>query len=112
MAYQLSAKIEKLIEKGVKIATPHSVDIGDEVDFERISGDGVSFYSGCKIYGADTLILAGTKLGYEAPVTVDNCQIGPNVELKGGYFKQAVFIGNNQAGLGLNVGLYYRIAGE
>jgi UDP-N-acetylglucosamine/UDP-N-acetylgalactosamine diphosphorylase len=42
-------------------------------------------------------------LGYEAPVTIDNCQIGPEVELKGGYFNQAVFIGKNQAGLGSHI---------
>jgi len=34
---------------------------------------------------------------------VDNCQVGPDVELKGGYFKQAVFLGKNQAGLGSHV---------
>jgi UDP-N-acetylglucosamine/UDP-N-acetylgalactosamine diphosphorylase len=96
-------KIVELLNKGVKIPCPESVEIGDDVDLGRISGEGVRFDSGCKIYGADTLILAGTKLGYEAPVTVDNCQIGPNVELKGGYFNQSVFIGNNQAGLGSHV---------
>ena len=98
-----SSKIEKLIEKGAKINTPCSIEIGDEVDLSRISGKGVRIYSGCRIFGADTLILDGAKLGYEAPVTVDNCQIGPEVELKGGYFNQAVFLGKNQAGLGSHV---------
>ena len=97
------SKIEKLIEKGVKINQPASVEIGDEVDVDRISGDGVVIYAGCKIFGADTLILPGAKLGYEAPVTVDNCQIGPDVELKGGYFKQAVFLEKARLGLGSHV---------
>jgi UDP-N-acetylglucosamine/UDP-N-acetylgalactosamine diphosphorylase len=97
------SKIEKLIEKGIKINQPHSVEIGDEVDVSRISADGVVIYAGCKIFGADTLILPGVKLGYEAPVTVDNCQVGPDVELKGGYFKKAVFLGKNKAGLGSHV---------
>ncbi|MCP4630577.1 MAG: protein GlmU [bacterium] len=97
------SKIEKLIEKGIKIKQPHGVEIGDEVDVSRISADGVVIYAGCKIFGADTLILPGVKLGYEAPVTVDNCQVGPDVELKGGYFKQAVFLGKNQAGPGSHV---------
>jgi UDP-N-acetylglucosamine/UDP-N-acetylgalactosamine diphosphorylase len=96
-------KIEKLVEKGVRIDTPGSIEIGDEVDLSRISGDSVRIYSGCRIFGADTLILPGVKLGYEAPVTVDSCQIGPEVELRGGYFKQAVFLGKNQAGLGSHV---------
>jgi UDP-N-acetylglucosamine/UDP-N-acetylgalactosamine diphosphorylase len=97
------SKIVQLLNKGVKIPCPQSLEIGDEVDADRISGGGIRIFSGCKIFGAETLILAGTKLGYEAPVTVDNCQIGPDVELKGGFFKQAVFIGDNQAGLGSHV---------
>jgi UDP-N-acetylglucosamine/UDP-N-acetylgalactosamine diphosphorylase len=97
------SKIEKLIEKGVKINQPTSVEIGDEVDVDRISADGVVIYAGCKIFGSDTLILPGAKLGYEAPVTVDNCQVGPEVELKGGYFKQAVFLEKARLGLGSHV---------
>jgi UDP-N-acetylglucosamine/UDP-N-acetylgalactosamine diphosphorylase len=97
------SKIEKLIEKGVQINQTASVEIGDEVDVDRISGDGVVIYAGCKIFGADTLILPGAKLGYEAPVTVDNCQIGPDVELKGGYFNQSVFLEKARLGLGAHV---------
>jgi hypothetical protein len=97
------SKIEKLIEKGVKISQPASVEISDEVDVDRISADGVVIYAGCKIFGADTLILPGAKLGYEAPVTVDNCQVGPDVELKGGYFKQAVFLEKARLSLGSHV---------
>jgi len=98
-----SSQVEKLIDKGVKINAPDSIEIGDEVDLSRISGDGVRIFSGCRIFGSKTLILSGVKLGYEAPVTIDNCQLGPEVELKGGYFKQAVFLGKNQAGLGSHV---------
>ena len=97
------SKIEKLIEKGVQIDRPDSVEIGEAVDIDRISGDGVVIYAGCKIFGADTLILANAKLGYEAPVTVDNCQVGPEVELKGGYFKQSVFLEKARLGFGSHV---------
>jgi UDP-N-acetylglucosamine/UDP-N-acetylgalactosamine diphosphorylase len=97
------SKIEKLIEKGVKINQPTSVEISDDVDVDRISADGVVIYAGCKIFGADTLILPGAKLGYEAPATVDNCQVGPDVELKGGYFKRAVFLEKARLGLGSHV---------
>jgi len=82
MDYQDREKIRLLIEKGVKIPNPLTVDIGEEVDIERISGDGVVIYAGCKIYGKKTLIMSGTKLGYEGPVTIGDCQIGPNVELR------------------------------
>jgi UDP-N-acetylglucosamine/UDP-N-acetylgalactosamine diphosphorylase len=98
-----TARIEKIINKGVKIANPAATEIGPEVDIDRISGDGVVIYTGCKIFGENTLILPGVKLGYEAPVTVDDCQIGPDVELKGGYFNQAVFLDNAKCGLGSHV---------
>ena len=97
------SKIEKLIQKGVIIPNPLSVDIGPEVDTDRISGDRVAIYSGCKIYGSSTLILRGTKIGYEGPVTIDNCQIGPLVELKGGFFKESVFLKNSNSGPGSHI---------
>jgi UDP-N-acetylglucosamine/UDP-N-acetylgalactosamine diphosphorylase len=92
MNYQNSKKIQLLIEKGAKIPNPLMVDIGEEVDIDRISGDGVIIYAGCKIYGKKTLIMPGTKLGYEGPVTIEDCQIGSNVELKGGFFSNSVFL--------------------
>jgi UDP-N-acetylglucosamine/UDP-N-acetylgalactosamine diphosphorylase len=95
--------IEKLIKKGVQIDQPASVEIGGDVDVDRISANGVVIYAGCKIFGPDTLILPGVKLGYEAPATVDNCQVGPDVELKGGYFNQSVFLEKAKLGVGSHV---------
>ena len=95
--------IEKLLQKGVKIPNPQSIEIGPEVDRDRISGDGVVIHAGCKLYGSSTLILRGTKIGYESPVTIENCQVGPQVELKGGFFKDAVFLKKASMGSGSNV---------
>ena len=103
MYYQDRQKIRLLIEKGVKIPNPLTVHIGEEVDIERISGDGVVIYAGCKIYGKKTLIMSGTKLGYEGPVTIEDCQIGPNVELKGGFFRNSVFLEKANMGYGAQV---------
>jgi bifunctional UDP-N-acetylglucosamine pyrophosphorylase/glucosamine-1-phosphate N-acetyltransferase len=91
-ANTLSEKVIQLIDKGVKIPEPFSVEIGEDIDIDRISGDGTVFHAGTKIYGARTLISSKTKLGYESPVTVVNCQLGSEVELKGGYFKESVFL--------------------
>ncbi|MBW2620906.1 MAG: hypothetical protein JRC56_06210 [Deltaproteobacteria bacterium] len=96
-------RIEKLLQKGVKIPNPQSIEIGPEVDRDRISGDGVVIHAGCKLYGSSTLILRGTKIGYESPVTIENCQVGPQVELKGGFFKDAVFLKKASMGSGSNV---------
>ncbi len=95
--------IERLLDKGVQISNPLSLDIGPEVDPERISGAGVRIYPGCRIYGADTVISAGVQLGAEAPVTIDNCRLGPGVELKGGYAAKAVFLEKANMGLGHHV---------
>ncbi len=95
--------VHKLMEKRVRISNPQAVEIDADVDIDRISGDGVVIHSGCRIWGKDTLILPGTILGHEAPVTIENCQLGSHVELKGGYFKQAVFLNKAKAGLGAHV---------
>jgi bifunctional UDP-N-acetylglucosamine pyrophosphorylase / glucosamine-1-phosphate N-acetyltransferase len=96
-------KRETLLKKGVRIPNPESVEIGDAVDVDRISGDGVVIYSGCKIFGASTLILQNTKIGYQGPATIENCYIGPEVHLNAGYFKEAAFLKGAKAGPGAQV---------
>ena len=96
-------KIEKLVKKGVKIPNPDTVEIGDNVDTDRISGNGTIIHSGCKIFGSSTLILHGAKLGYEGPVTVENCQVGPLVNLNAGFFKDAVFLKRVSVGFGSHI---------
>lgn len=96
-------KTLQLINKGVDLPNPLTLDLGDEVNVDRISGKGVRIYPGCRIYGKDTVISAGSQIGYEAPVTIENCQLGPNVELKGGYFKKSVFLEKANMGSGAQV---------
>ncbi|MBW1899066.1 MAG: protein GlmU [Deltaproteobacteria bacterium] len=98
-----SLKIQKLMDKGVSIPNPETVIVGDDVNIDRISGSGTVVYSGCKIFGKNTLILNDVKLGYEAPVTIENCHIGPGTELKGGFFQRAVFLKNVSMGYGSHV---------
>jgi bifunctional N-acetylglucosamine-1-phosphate-uridyltransferase/glucosamine-1-phosphate-acetyltransferase GlmU-like protein len=96
-------RIQDLIEKGVQIPAPGGVEIGPDVDLDRISGDDVVIHSGCKIFGASTLVLAGVRLGYEAPATVQDCQLGPGVQLRGGYFQGAVFLNGALVGSGAHI---------
>ena len=79
MKSERALQIEKLMQKGVKIPNPQSVEIGPEVNIDKISGENVVIYSGCRIFGSSTLILKETKLGHEGPATIDNCQIGSQV---------------------------------
>lgn len=95
--------IKLLKEKGVRIPCPEGVDIGPEVSPERISGDGVVIHAGCKIYGQKTLILPGTELGYEAPVTLHNCQLGREVELRGGFYSESTFLHRASMGSGAQI---------
>jgi bifunctional UDP-N-acetylglucosamine pyrophosphorylase/glucosamine-1-phosphate N-acetyltransferase len=95
-----SSKVKALIKKGVAIPNPDSIEIGNDVVLEKISGEGTVIYSGCKIYGNSTLILHGAKIGQEGPVTIDNCQVGPQVDLKGGFFRNAVFLKKASLGFG------------
>ena len=66
------------------------VEIGEEVDLARIASD-VCIHPGCRIRGAKTSIGSGCVLGAEAPATIENCQLGRSVALKGGFFSGAVF---------------------
>ncbi len=96
-------KIVQLMEKGVALPNPLTIDIGDDVDVGRISGDGVTIYPGCRIHGHETVISRGAQIGREGPVTIEDCQIGPEVALKGGYFNRAVFLKRAGAGSGAHV---------
>jgi len=80
----------------------NNVAISGEVLRNRIA-DSATIHAGCRLYGSQTLICQGAELGSEAPVTVKNCHIGPNVKLKGGYFENAVFLEGAEAGSGAHV---------
>lgn len=96
-------KIGHLINKGVDIPNPLTLDIGDEVNTEWISAQDVRIYPGCRIYGEHTVISSGARIGSEGPVTIENCRVGRNVELKGGYFSSSVFLDGSNMGSGAHV---------
>jgi bifunctional UDP-N-acetylglucosamine pyrophosphorylase / glucosamine-1-phosphate N-acetyltransferase len=95
--------IESMLRRGARIPNPAGVEIDPEIDLGRISGDGVVIHAGCRILGKDTLIMPGVELGREGPVTIENCLVGPHVQLKGGFFREAVFLEKAVCGLGAHV---------
>ncbi len=97
------AVVEALLAKGVRMPNPVTVTIGPEVDPDRICGDGVVIHPGCRIDGAKTVLSAGVVLGAEGPVTLSDCRLGPQVELKGGYAAKSVFLRGANLGLGHHV---------
>jgi bifunctional UDP-N-acetylglucosamine pyrophosphorylase/glucosamine-1-phosphate N-acetyltransferase len=96
-------KIIEFLQRGVDIPNPLTLDVGDEVNATLISEKGVKIYPGCRIYGDKTVISEGAKIGREAPVTIENCQIGPGVELRGGFFRESAFLEKASMGLGAHV---------
>jgi len=99
----LEEATHRLREKGAAIPLPDTILLESDVRIERIAGEGMVLHPGCRIRGERTLILEGAKLGAEGPVTVENCYIGPGVELKGGYFRDAVFLEGASCGSGSHV---------
>jgi UDP-N-acetylglucosamine/UDP-N-acetylgalactosamine diphosphorylase len=98
----MSEAVKALLERGVVIPAPEAVEVGDEVRAERIA-PGVVIHAGCKVFGAETSMGPGCMLGEETPSTVDDCQLGEKVHLKGGYFAGAVFLDGAAMGSGAHV---------
>jgi len=95
--------VKALIKKGINLPNPESVYISQDVNPDRISNENVTIYAGCKIMGEHSLVMKNSQLGYEAPVTIENTLVGENTRLKGGFFKGAVFAGDNSFGSGAHV---------
>lgn len=95
--------IAALMQKGVRIPAPESVFVDPSVDIERISGRGTVIYPGCKLVGSSTWIGDNVLLGDESPVTVEDCAVGPDVALNGGFFQRAVFLQGAAVGSGAHV---------
>jgi UDP-N-acetylglucosamine/UDP-N-acetylgalactosamine diphosphorylase len=95
-----SGIVERLIAKGVEIPNPEMVTVGEEVDVDRVSANGVVLFPGCRITGASTLILDHVRIGTGGPAVLENCRVGAGTELSAGVFNKSVFLGKNRVGPG------------
>ncbi len=95
-------KLGVLASRKVTIACPESVEIGGEVSAERIA-PGVIIHAGSRILGEETSVGPGCEIGAEQPATLENCQLGTGVALKGGYFSGATFLDGSSVGSGAHV---------
>lgn len=93
--------IEHLLRKGVEIIAPDTVVVGDDVDPARIE-PGVEIHPGCRIYGAETYIGRGSRIGFESPLTLRNCQLGRAVRVGGGFMEGTTMLDGASAGDGLH----------
>ncbi len=94
--------LNRLLEKGVDIPCPDAVEVANDIDPERIAA-GVVIHTGSKISGSKTSIGPGSVIGNEAPATVNNCQLGRDVILSGGFFSGATFFDGASMGSGAHV---------
>jgi len=93
---------QTLLSRGVTIVCPESVCIDSSIDPNRIAPD-VVIHGGCRLSGDRTSIGPGSFLGAEAPVTLQNCQLGRDVHLKGGFFAGATMLDGVTFGSGAHV---------
>ncbi len=103
MNFIMDRRIEQLIRKGAKIVAPNNTWISPEVNLDNISGKDTIIYPGSRIRGKDTVIAPGVELGLEGPVTIENCILDSGVELKGGYFRNSVFLSGSTMGMPAHV---------
>jgi len=99
----IEEKVARLRSQGVEIPAPHTLEIGDAVPLEQITGPGTVLHMGTKLYGSRVMILPGTRIGYEEPATVEDCAVGHDCRLGGGYFSNAVLLDGVTLGKGAHV---------
>lgn len=98
----IPAKVDILLKRGVVVPCPASVELDDAVDPDRIAA-GVVIHAGSRLCGKLTSIGPGCEIGSEAPATLENCQLGSRVQLKGGYFSGATFLDGANMGSAAHV---------
>lgn len=94
--------VQKLLARKVIIPCPFSVEVDASVNPERIA-PGVVIHTGCRIAGNTTSIGPRSELGKEGPVVIEDCQLGHDVALNGGYFSGATFLDGATMGGGAHV---------
>lgn len=97
-----SPRVRDLLARGVRMPNPASVEVDASIVPERIAADAV-IHAGCRLRGAETSVGPGCELGAEAPLTLEDSQLGANVELKGGFVSGAVFFDGASLGSGAHV---------
>jgi bifunctional N-acetylglucosamine-1-phosphate-uridyltransferase/glucosamine-1-phosphate-acetyltransferase GlmU-like protein len=97
----MSAK-KRLMEKGVTLIGPDTIFISEDVNSDYIATGSV-IHPGCRLSGDQLSIGGSCVIGAEAPVTLNNCQLGNGVHLAGGFFEKSTFLDGFKAGSGAHV---------
>lgn len=95
--FHISKQVEALLKRGVVIPCPASIEVDEQVNPEHVA-PGVVLHTGSKLLGASLSMGPGCEIGAESPATVEDCQLGRGVSLKGGFFSGAVFLDGSNMG--------------
>lgn len=95
-------RIQELVARGVVIPCPAAVEVDESIDPDRIA-PGATIHAGSRLSGSKTSIGTDCEIGSEAPATIDNCQLGHKVSLKGGFFSGATFLDGSNMGSGAHI---------
>jgi UDP-N-acetylglucosamine/UDP-N-acetylgalactosamine diphosphorylase len=95
-------KISALVKRGVRFLAPQSVYVDPSLDPKRVAA-GVIVHPGCRLVGAETSLGPDCVIGEETPATVENCQLGRNVRLRGGFFSGSTFLDHASCGSAAHV---------
>lgn len=85
------ARVLALLNRGVHIPCPETLEVGAEVDPEHIHPS-VILHAGVRLSGARTRLQAGVELGAEGPVSLHDSVCGPGVRIDGGFVSGATFL--------------------
>jgi len=95
--------LKKILEhKGVTLISPETITIAPEVNQDAFASGSV-IHPGCRLNGEALSIGRNCVIGAEAPVTLNNCQLGEGVHLAGGFFEKSTFLNGFCAGSGAHV---------
>ncbi len=92
-----STTIQTLQQRGVRLLAPETIFIAPDVNPERIAAD-VVIHPGCRLLGATLAIGPACEIGTEGPVTLQDCQLGARVQVRGGFLDRATLLDDVDAG--------------
>jgi len=98
----MNSLIQHWLDNGVVIPAPESIEVAPDVRPDAIAA-GTVLHAGTRIFGATTSIGPDCEIGRETPATIEDCQLGANVQLKGGSFSKSVFLDGSAMGSGAHV---------
>jgi hypothetical protein len=85
------ARIQVLLERGVRVVDPGQLYVDEQVDPLRIHPT-ATIHPGCRLQGRRTFLGPGAQVGTEGPATLVDTVLGDGASIASGYTKGAVLL--------------------